>query len=199
MVKVVQDFYFKKAKKEGYPARSVYKLEEAQRRFGLLSKGDKVLDLGCHPGSWSMYSAKVVGPQGLVVGADIQRRKGPLRVKGAKVIITCADIYLAETVAELEDYSKRYNVLISDMAPKTTGNKLADHQRSLDLSRRALEIAALLLETGGNFYCKVFDGEDLKEFFESVRSRFNYAKIFKPKSSRKESREVFVLGKDFII
>ncbi|MDH3393753.1 MAG: RlmE family RNA methyltransferase, partial [Desulfobulbaceae bacterium] len=75
-MKEIQDHYFKKAKKEGYPARSVYKLEEAQQKYRLLKKGDKVLDLGCHPGSWSLYAAKVVGVQGLVVSIDLQKTRG---------------------------------------------------------------------------------------------------------------------------
>lgn len=198
MVKKVQDYYFKKAKKENYPARSVYKLEEAQEKHAILKKGDKVLDLGCQPGSWSMYSAKIVGPSGMVVGIDLQSGKKIHQTRGAKITTICADIMAPETLAVLTEYAEKYDVLVSDMAPMTTGNKWADQQHSLDLSRQALLLAEKLLKSGGNFYCKVFEGEDFKLFFEAIRGKFEFAKIVKPKSSRKESREVFVLGKGFL-
>jgi 23S rRNA (uridine2552-2'-O)-methyltransferase len=99
-----------------------------------------------------------------------------------------------ETVAEIHTYAKKFQVVLSDMAPQTSGNKWADQQRSLELCRRAFELAQQMLAVGGTFYCKVFEGEDFKEFYDMVRKKFEMAKIVKPKSSRKESREVFVLG-----
>ncbi len=196
-MKKVQDHYFKKAKKEGYPARSVYKLEEAQKKYRFLKRGDRVLDLGCQPGSWSLYLAKTVGPGGLVVGVDLQTGKG-LQVPGGAVIrVLAADIMVAETVAAVRQACQNYAAVVSDMAPRTTGNKWADQQHSLDLARRALELALELLQPGGAFYCKVFEGEDFREFVEEVRKSFALVKIVKPMSSRKESREVFVLGQDF--
>lgn len=199
MVKKVQDYYFKKAKIENYPARSVYKLEEAQTKYAILNKGDTILDLGCHPGSWSLYSAKIVGPSGLVVGIDLKREKKIQQTGKAKIIALCADIMAPETIPILAEYATKYDVVLSDMAPRTTGNKWADQQHSLDLSRQAFFLAEQLLKTGGNFYCKVFEGEDFKLFFDAIRERFDFSKIVKPKSSRKESREVFVLGKGFIV
>lgn len=194
-MKKVQDHYFKKAKKEGYPARSVYKLEEADKKYRILKKGDKVLDIGCQPGSWSMYAAKVVGPGGLVVGVDLN--EGNIQGGGLKIHVIAGDILDHEIVERVQKIAEKFNVVISDMAPKTTGNKWADQQQSLDLARRALDVATEFLKDGGNFYCKVFEGEDFKDFFDSVREYFAKTKIVKPKSSRKESREVFVLGMDF--
>lgn len=193
-MKEVQDYYFKKAKKEGYPARSVYKLEEAQLKHRLLKPGDRVLDLGCQPGSWTMYAAAVVGPQGLMVGVDLNF--GQLRTKGnsARVQFLHGDIMDDTVLDRVRDISSSYDVIISDMAPRTTGNKWADQQQSLSLSRRVLAIALALLTSGGNLYCKVFEGEDFKEFVDEVRRHFGSTKIVKPKSSRSESREVFVLG-----
>lgn len=196
-MKKVQDYYFKKAKKEKYPARSVYKLEEVQSKYRFLRPGDKVLDLGCHPGSWAMYAAKVVGPQGLVVGVDLQS-SSKINIRGAaKVHLLCADIVDSEMTARLKEFSPEFNAVISDIAPRTTGNKWADQQKSLTLARRSFELALELLQTGGSFYCKVFEGEDFQEFVKEVRQRFGSAKVVKPKSSRSESREVFVLGKGF--
>lgn len=197
-MKKVQDHYFKRAKKEGYPARSVYKLEEAQQKHRLLKKGDRVLDLGCQPGSWSIYAAKVVGTQGMVVGIDLQKGTISRRQDSADVRCLIGDIMAEEALAELRKISARYNVILSDMAPKTTGNKWADQQHSLDLARRVLDICRELLEPGGNLYCKVFEGEDFKEYVVAAQHYFNRVKIVKPKSSRAESREVFVLGLGFL-
>ena len=190
----VQDHYFKKAKKENYPARSVYKLEEAQNRFRFIKKGDTVLDLGCFPGSWSIYAARIVGPKGLVVGVDLQEAKKISIAKAAEIVWFCGDIMSEDIVARIQEAWKSFNIVLSDMAPRTSGNKWVDQQQSLNLARRVLELAACLLEKGGNFYVKVFEGEDFKEFVDSVRQSFKTVKIVKPKSSRSESREVFVLG-----
>jgi len=193
-VKEVQDFYFRQAKKEGYPARSVYKLEEAQQKYRLLKKGGRVLDLGCHPGSWSLYAAKAVGPQGLVVGIDLQKTKGGGKKGMAPIHWLRGDITDEEMVAVIRELAPAYDAVVSDMAPRTTGNKWADQQQSLALARRSLAVAEQLLLVGGNFYCKVFQGEDVDAFVGEVRARFKTAKVVKPKSSRPESREMFVLG-----
>lgn len=190
----VQDHYFKKAKKENYPARSVYKLEEAQKRFRFIKSGDTVLDLGCFPGSWSIYAARIAGPKGLVIGVDLQEGK-KISIAGAAEIIWLRDDVMSENiVAAIRQISKSFSAVLSDMAPSTSGNKWVDQQQSLNLARRVLELAAVLLKNDGNFYVKVFEGEDFKEYVDSVRKNFKTVKIVKPKSSRSESREVFVLG-----
>ena len=196
-MKKVQDFYFKKAQKEGYPARSVYKLEEAQNKYHFIKKGDRVLDLGCQPGSWAMYAAQVVGPGGLVVGVDLKKGLVNRKGKSAEIKILEGDINDEQTLDDVKMICETYSVLLSDMAPNTTGNKWADQQQSLALSRRVFELADLFLQKGGGFYCKVFEGEDFKEYVDEVRKHFNMTKVVKPKSSRKESREVFVLGLGF--
>ena len=194
LVKEVQDFYFKKARKEGYPARSVYKLEEAQQKYRLLKKGDKVLDLGCHPGSWSLYAAKAVGVQGLVVGIDLQKTKGVGKKGTATIHWLRGDITDEEMLAAVRELTPAFDAVVSDMAPRTTGNKWADQQQALHLSRRSLAVAEKMLKPGGNYYCKVFQGEDVDDFVQEVRSRFKTVRLVKPKSSRPESREMFVLG-----
>ena len=190
----VQDYYFKKAKKENYPARSVYKLEEAQKKYQFLKSGNSVLDLGCQPGSWSFYAARTVGPQGLVVGVDLQEGKKTSIAKAAEIVWFCDDIMADEIVAKIQKIRDHFHIILSDIAPRTSGNKWVDQQQSLSLARRVLELAGNLLENGGHIYVKVFEGEDFKEFVDSVRKSFKTVKIVKPKSSRKESREVFVLG-----
>lgn len=190
----VQDHYFNKAKKENYPARSVYKLEEAQKKFRLIKKGDTVLDFGCFPGSWSIYAAKLAGPDGLVVGIDLQEGTKVSVSGGAEIIWFCEDIYSGDIVAKVQEIRKSYRTVLSDMAPRTSGNKWVDQQQSLNLARRVLELATDLLQRDGNLYVKVFEGEDFREFVETVRNSFKTVKIVKPRSSRSESREVFVLG-----
>jgi len=197
-VRKVQDHYFKKAKQENYPARSVYKLEEAQKRYGLLRPGDSVLDLGCQPGSWSLYAAKVVGVQGLLVGVDLQAGRLASQTGGARIHWLQDDIMAPELAARLREFRPLYRVVLSDIAPRTTGNKWVDQQHSLRLARRTLEIAREFLVNGGNYFVKVFQGEDFTEFVKEVQDIFKVVKIVKPKSSRTESREVFVLGMGYI-
>ncbi|MEN8140161.1 MAG: RlmE family RNA methyltransferase [Thermodesulfobacteriota bacterium] len=189
-----QDHYFNKAKKEKYPARSVFKLEEAQEKYKFLRKGAKVLDLGCHPGSWSIYAAKQVGPGGSVIGVD-QHTTQPYQFAGAaKMELLKADIFTEEIFAGLSEHS--FDVVLSDMAPATSGHKFSDHLRSMELCHRALTIAAKTLKPGGAFYCKAFQGEDFPDFVAQCKRQFKKVKTVKPKSSRTESREVFVLGTD---
>ena len=196
-MKKVQDYYFKKAKQDKYPARSIYKLEEAQQKHHFIKPGDKVLDLGCHPGSWSLYAAKIVGTGGTVVGADLQKTTAKPAPGGARIDFVCLDIFAVDFI-DLVPVTIPFQVVISDLAPKTTGNRFTDHLKSIELSRRALAIACLALCRGGHFYCKVFQGEDFQDFVDEVRRCFKKTKIVKPKSSRVESREVFVLGLEFI-
>ncbi len=196
-MKKVQDYYFKKAKQDNYPARSVYKLEEAQKKYGFIKTGDKVLDLGCHPGSWSLYAAKIVGPRGIVYGADLQK-SNPVSVSGGgQIEFICADIFDDDFLSPASLHLP-FQVVLSDLAPKTTGHKFSDHLKSIELSRRALYIAGKVLRQGGQFYCKVFQGEDFPVFVNEVRQFFKKVKVVKPKSSRVESREVFLLGFDFV-
>jgi 23S rRNA (uridine2552-2'-O)-methyltransferase len=197
-VRKVQDHYFKQAKKENYPARSVYKLEEAQKKYQFIKSGDTVLDLGCQPGSWSIYAARITGSKGLVVGVDLQEGKKVSIARAADIIWLCDDIISEGIIGKLQEIRKSFRILLSDMAPRTTGNKWVDQQHSLSLARRVVELAAELLEKDGSLYVKVFEGEDFKPFVDSVRKSFKTVKIVKPKSSRRESREVFILGMGFI-
>jgi 23S rRNA (uridine2552-2'-O)-methyltransferase len=192
-----QDFYFKKAKKENYPARSVYKLEEAQQKYKFLKKKQRVLDLGCHPGSWSLYASSVVGAKGVVVGVDLQATDIPTQKDHAEIHWLCYDVFGDDLITALRKQWPGFHVLLSDMAPRTTGSQFSDHQHSLRLVRRTLEIAALMLHERGSWYCKVFQGEDFPAFLQECKPFFETVKVVKPQSSRRESREVFVLGRGF--
>jgi 23S rRNA (uridine2552-2'-O)-methyltransferase len=144
-----------------------------------------------------MYAAKVVGPTGLVVGVDLHRGKGINMSGGARIHVLQADIMVDAVLEEIGKFCDGFAAVISDMAPHTTGNKWTDQQQSLNLCRRALELAVALLNKNGVFYCKVFEGEDFKEFLNEVKRFFGAARVVKPKSSRPESREVFILATGF--
>lgn len=185
-----QDHYTRQARKDKYPARSVYKLKEIQQKNRIIRKGDAVLDLGCAPGSWLKYAAEVVGPTGRVVGIDLK----PVTIDlPEQVEVLTGDIY--EMLAALkEDAGSGYNVVLSDMAPATTGNKHVDAARSMGLCEAALYVAKDVLRPGGRFVCKIFQGPDFQAFLAEVRQSFKKYKIFKPQSSRKASREIFIIG-----
>ncbi len=193
----VQDYYFKKAKKDNYPARSVYKLEEAQKKYRFLRPGQRILDLGCHPGSWSVYAAGISGERGVVVGVDLQATDLPSQKGHAEIHWLCYDVYSDDLVVQLKKQWPGFHVLLSDMAPRTTGSRYADHQHSLRLVRRSLEIARAVLHERGSWYCKAFQGEDFPGVVTECRAVFETVKVVKPQSSRRESREVFILGRGF--
>lgn len=185
-----EDHYSRKAKKDNFAARSVYKLEEIQKKHRLIKKGDKVIDLGCAPGSWLQYAAGLTGSSGQVVGID----KKPLTINiPANARCFTADI-LDMDEPLLESIGKGYNLVMSDMAPATTGQKHVDAARSFELCQTALSVAEKLLKPGGNFVCKIFQGESFQEFSESVKNSFKQHKIFKPQSSRKASKEIYIIG-----
>jgi 23S rRNA (uridine2552-2'-O)-methyltransferase len=182
-----QDHYSLQAKKEKYPARSVYKLQEIQQKHSLIKKGHKILDLGCSPGSWLLYAAQLTGAGGLVVGIDLE----PVKIQLPPQVQTiAADVFSLD----VEALGQAFNVVLSDMAPATTGHKAVDAARSFNLCETALAIARKVLVPGGHFICKIFQGPDFEQFREAVRAAFNEQRIFKPQSSRKASREIFIIG-----
>lgn len=186
------DRFNQKAKEEGYRARSVYKLSEIQKRFRPFKQGQRVIDLGCAPGSWSRYAQHQVGRKGAVVGIDIQEVSSL-----AGCTLLTADVY-AITGAELvELLGGQADVVLSDMAPKTTGDRFGDHVRQIEIAQRALEVATETLVPGGHFICKVFEGEDAPGFVADVRKHFGKVKRIRPEAVRKESVEFFVLGMGF--
>lgn len=184
------DYYTKLAQKEGYPARSVYKLKEIQEKFDLIHKGDQVLDLGCAPGSWLLYIARLIGSKGRIYGIDLK----PLEISvppNAEVVVD--DIY-SFNEEKIRNFPYRFNVVASDMAPNTIGNKNVDAVRSCVLCESALYLAQNLLKPGGNFVCKIFQGPDFDQFKKQVQGSFQSCRILKPKSTRKQSREIFIAG-----
>ena len=189
------DHYSARARKEHYPARSVYKLKEAQKKFRLIKKGNRVLDLGCSPGSWMLYAAEQTGKQGRVLGID--RKAVKLQLPPQAETLEADILTIDRAWVEHKGLVTYFDVVLSDMAPATTGNKMLDAARSFRLCQAALEVAEMVLKPGGAFICKIFQGEEFQEFSDAVRIRFRNHRIFKPLSSRKVSKEIFVVGLGF--
>ena len=186
-----EDHYTRKARKENYPARSVYKLKEMQKRYRLIQPGNRVLDLGCAPGAWLKYAAQLTGPRGYVLGLDLKAVDAELP---AQAQVVQADVFdLPDDVVAL--LQNRFHCIVSDMAPATTGRRDVDAARSLNLCESALSIAGAYLTDGGRFVCKIFQGVDSPAFIANVKNLFTRCHIYKPQSSRKASREIFIIGK----
>ena len=186
------DYYWQKSKDQGYPARSVWKLQEMQERFRLLDAGPRVLDLGCSPGSWSLMVLDVLGGRGALTGVDLDepdpkllRRPGFTFIRGDFT----DPAVLAAVVAR-----GPFDVVLSDAAPSTSGNRIRDTERSLELGRAVIAAAATCLRPGGNLALKIFQGGGERELLDSLRAGFETARAFKPKASRSESMEVYHVG-----
>ena len=190
-MKKIKDHYFYKAKKAGFVARSVYKLEEIDKKHSIIRNGNLVIDFGCSPGSWLQYSSKKVGKKGFVLGVDIEpvTIHLPGNVKFLKL-----DIFEVK-FSELKTNFNSVDVILSDMAPKTTGIREVDVKRSIELNRRVLEITETFLRTKGRLLVKAFQSPLLNELRNDFRKLFNEVRLCKPKSSRSESKEIYLLGK----
>jgi len=187
-----KDFYFKKAKEEGFRARSVYKLFNLNKKYHIISKNNKVLDLGCSPGSWLQASLKIVGTNGFVLGIDIIPIK---EIKNTKFIQ--ADITEKETIEKIKSISDNFDVIISDLSPKTSGIKELDNEKSIQLNEAALKISEQVIKENGNFLCKIFQGPYFQEFLKNISKKFKFVKCHKPEASRKESKEIYIIAKGF--
>lgn len=183
------DAFTKAAKAQGYPARSVFKLEEIDRRARLFRGGQRVLDLGAAPGSWSMYASERIGPSGKLLAIDLsplQTSFGPnaRAVQGDALSLSNADLALFAP----------YDVVLSDMAPSTTGSKVADQTRSFELFMRAADVAAALLAPGGSFVGKLFMSDSFTEARDALRAHFGEVRTIRPAGTRSTSGEVFLVG-----
>jgi 23S rRNA (uridine2552-2'-O)-methyltransferase len=195
------DHWSLKAQREGYPARSVYKLEEMDEKFGLLrppSRGAalKALDLGAAPGSWSLYALRKLGSRCLLTAADLSalsRQYDRGLFDGENCRFIQGDITDQE-IREAILAQGPFDLIISDVAPATTGNRSVDTLRSLGLAEAALDYAETALASGGSLVVKVFQGGDTASVLARIRGIFNTGKSFKPKACRSESFETYYLG-----
>lgn len=188
-----QDPHARRARAEGFAARSVYKLEEIDRRHRLVRAGQRVLDLGAAPGSWSQWLLPRLGTHGLLVSVDLQ----PIDVPLPGALVLQRDVFELDDQAVAEATEGRappFDLVVSDMAPSTTGVPLADHVASIELCDRALDAAARWLRPGGAFVCKVFQGEDEPALRKRVQARFQKVSSLKPEATRARSVEMFLVG-----
>jgi 23S rRNA (uridine2552-2'-O)-methyltransferase len=183
------DALTKAAKAQGYPARSVFKLEEIDRRVRLLRPGQRVLDLGAAPGSWSMYVAQRIGASGRLVAIDLAPITAAL---GPSVTVLQGDALSLQN-SDLALHAP-YDVVLSDMAPSTTGSKLADQARSFELFMRAVAVADALLSPGGAFVGKLFMSNDFVPAREALRKLCEEVRTLRPEGTRTSSVEVFLVG-----
>lgn len=191
----VKDHFFKKAKSENYLARSIYKLEEIDQKYKVLKPSDLVVDFGYHPGSWIQYTSRIIGPQGKVVGIDVRELNKKL-TGISNVRVYQKDIFDISDLKQL-DVDRAFDVVLSDMAPNTTGIKSVDQDRSLLLVESVFGLLPRFLAANGNFVIKVFDSQLAQNYLKAQKNLFKEFHYLKPKSTRSISKEFFVIGKGF--
>lgn len=185
------DFWSRKAFSEGYPARSVYKLQEIDEKFGFLKKNYKVLDLGAAPGSWTTFILRKMEGSGKVVSCDLNELSKS--VKGDNLVFIQGDLQEKEIVDKIKAEGP-FDLVVCDAAPLTTGNRVVDTARSLGLVKMAVWYAEIMLKQGGNFCVKIFQNGDQQAILKKMREIFTQAKGFKPKACRAESFETYLIG-----
>jgi 23S rRNA (uridine2552-2'-O)-methyltransferase len=190
-VKKRQDFYYRKAKFEGYRSRASYKLLQIQERYRIVQRGDVVVDLGAAPGGWLQVIRKL---DATAIAVDLQQIAPLDGVTSIRADITAPEI----VVERIQELVGEVNVVVSDAAPNLSGVWSLDHARSIDLSSCALKIATGVLKTGGNFVVKVFQGDLFETFTREVSAHFSFVKSFNPRASRKQSAEIYVVAKRYL-
>lgn len=191
MSHVYRDHYFHRAKRESYRARAVYKLDEIQKKHKILRAGNRVLDLGAAPGSWVQLASDIVGPRGLIVGVDVKAIEAGFP---DHVVLVQGDIFDEALLERLIAEHAPFDVVLSDMAPATSGIRSADSARSELLFEQALRIVGRVLRPGGHFLGKIFQGAEFHALLLGVKKAFHRVKVVKPGASRKESKEIYILA-----
>nr|WP_314994002.1 RlmE family RNA methyltransferase [uncultured Treponema sp.] len=188
------DYWSRKAFSEGYPARSVYKLEEMQKKFNLFGKNGSVLDLGAAPGSWTVFLLRFLSPEGRVCAVDLQPLSEAIR--DDRLSFFQGDLTSPAMAAAVKAHGP-YRSVICDAAPATTGNKTVDTARSAALVETALYYAETQLEAHGSVVVKIFQGGAEQQYLKHIRSLFKTARAFKPEACRSSSFETYLIGLDF--
>jgi len=190
-----KDHYFRLAKERGYRSRSAFKLLQISRKYNLLKKGKKVVDLGAAPGGWIQVTREFVGDEGFILGID----KKPIKTFGLEntetLEIDVDDEHVVDII--LEKVHGKVDVIISDLSPSMYGVRSLDYFRQVQLAQRAFEIAKRVLNKKGNFLVKIFDSPESQEFFKNMKRSFKKAKIIKPDASNRKSSEIYIIALDF--
>ncbi|MFW9852766.1 MAG: RlmE family RNA methyltransferase [Candidatus Thorarchaeota archaeon] len=185
------DYYYLKAKYKGYRSRASYKLLEIEQKFNIFQKNHIVLDLGAAPGGWSQVASRKVGKNGKVLAID-KAYISPFKEENIEIINK--DIFDKELKDFIAENYGEIDVIISDCSPNISGDYSRDHYTQLYLAKRALDLSQSLLKLEGCFVCKIFQGKELQDFTSKVKEIFETMKLFKPKSSRKKSAEIYIIG-----
>lgn len=185
-----RDPWRREARSKGYRARSAYKLKQIQDKFGIIRKGDSVLDVGCHPGGWTQVAVEEVGENGFVLGVDLLSTSP---IEGASIII--GDISENSTLKEISKLlgDRNLNTVISDISPKLTGRYDTDQAISLELSTLVMDTAMLILTPGGSFVTKIFQGTGIEGLMKAAKQRFSNVQRYAPTASRKSSSETYLI------
>lgn len=187
-----RDYYYKKAKAEKYRSRAAYKLLQAAEKYRFIRKGDVVVDLGAAPGGWLQVSSKIVGDSGYVLGVDTKPIE-PLPAENTQT--TIGDITEPDIIEKVKAFlPTKADVVLSDVSPNISGVWEIDHAKQIDLAFHSLNIAARILKPKGNFFVKIFQGDLMQDFVKEMKKTFEKVKIIKPKASRAESSEIYILG-----
>src|SRR5512139_893353 len=186
------EFYYKKAKAENYRSRSTYKLIQANEKYEFIKLRDVVVDLGAAPGGWIQAARKMTGKYGFVLGVDLKPIEPFIQEYIRTIIADLTEPNICETILSFLPHNP--DVVLCDAAPNITGVWEVDHACQIDLATNALNIARCTLKPGGNFFVKVFEGDLLKEFIETVKGAFEEVKIVKPPASRSKSSEMYLLA-----
>lgn len=186
------EYYYKKAKAENYRSRATYKLVQANEKYNFIKRNDVVVDLGAAPGGWIQAARKMTGKHGFVLGVDLKPIE-PFTQEYIRTIV--ADMTDQDIVEQILSFlPHKADAVISDAAPNITGVWEVDHARQIDLATKALGIAQCILRPSGNFFVKVFQGDLLDEFIQTVKASFDEVKIVKPQASRAKSSEMYLLA-----
>ncbi len=188
------DFWAQKAKKEGYPARSVYKLAEIDAKFSLVKKGMRILDIGAAPGSWSMWILKKLAGSGFLAAVDLQELS--IQSQGANFMFLRGDLYDEAIRSRLLERGP-YGLVLSDAAPATTGNRVVDQGASEAIVEAVVDYAAAALAPGGAMVAKIFQGGAEAALLKRLRGLFGQARGFKPEACRSESFETYLVATGF--
>ena len=189
------DYYWRKSKEEGYPARSVFKLQEIQEKHGPVKPAARVLDLGASPGSWSLYLLDMLAGGGSVTGVDLNEPDGKLLARKSYRFLH--GDFTTEEVERRIRQAGPFDIVVSDAAPSTTGNRTLDTARSAEIARKVISICETCLVPGGNCVLKIFQGGEERDILADMRRLFASARAFKPKASRSDSMETYFIGMGF--
>ena len=184
-----RDFYVKKAKKQGYLSRAAYKLIEIENKFHIITNSNNILELGAAPGGWSQVALEI-NPKIEITAIDVL----DLKINHPQINFY-KDDFLDFDYSKKENY---YDLILSDIAPNTTGHQSTDHLRIATMLFDIIELLDKALTNNGSFITKIWKGSEEKEVINKLKKKFKLVSYFKPDSSRKDSAEIFIIAREFI-